>query len=136
MLTSCAGAQPHARKVDETRMRMTEEERVERAAQLQRTMGLLVHASGCANPQCPSSNCQKVGRPSPSPLPPENAQILRNYSAAHPGCANPQCPSSSCQRSDANPPACGHPRYVHTAQFFLTHSVPQRGSALLACTKT
>ena len=53
-------AQPHARKVDETRMRMTEEERVERAAQLARTMGLLVHASSCINPACPSSNCQKV----------------------------------------------------------------------------
>ena len=39
---------------------MTEEERNERAAQLQRTMALLVHASACANQNCPSSNCGKV----------------------------------------------------------------------------
>ncbi|BDA47644.1 probable histone acetyltransferase HAC1 [Coccomyxa sp. Obi] len=50
----------HARKIDETRTRMTEEERNERNAQLQRTMALLVHASGCADPDCPSTNCSKV----------------------------------------------------------------------------
>lgn len=59
-VTWCAGAQPHARKIDETRTRMTEEERNERNAQLQRTMALLVHASGCADPECPSTNCSKV----------------------------------------------------------------------------
>ena len=52
--------QPHARKIDETRTRMTDEERSERNAQLQRTMALLVHASACANPECPSTNCSKV----------------------------------------------------------------------------
>ncbi|KAK9824572.1 hypothetical protein WJX72_011411 [[Myrmecia] bisecta] len=51
---------PHARKIDETRTRMTEEERRERAQSLQRTMNLLVHASACSNPTCPSSNCSKV----------------------------------------------------------------------------
>ena len=39
---------------------MTEEERVERHAQLARTMALLVHASGCGNAECPSTNCSKV----------------------------------------------------------------------------
>jgi hypothetical protein len=39
---------------------MTDEERNERNAQLQRTMALLVHASACANPDCPSTNCSKV----------------------------------------------------------------------------
>jgi E1A/CREB-binding protein len=53
-------AQAHARKIDETRARMTEEERAERSAQLARTMALLVHASGCASPDCASSNCAKV----------------------------------------------------------------------------
>ena len=52
--------QAHARKIDETRTRMTEEERVERHAQLARTMALLVHASGCGNAECPSTNCSKV----------------------------------------------------------------------------
>lgn len=52
--------QAHAQKIDETRTRMTEEQRTERNAQLARTMALLVHASGCADPECPSSNCSKV----------------------------------------------------------------------------
>ena len=52
--------QPHARNIDETRMRLTDEERVERSTQLHLTMALLVHASGCSNAACPSSNCAKV----------------------------------------------------------------------------
>lgn len=53
-------AQPNARKIDETRMRISEDERVARAAQLQRTMQLLVHASECRDPHCASSNCRKI----------------------------------------------------------------------------
>ena len=57
---------PHARgsagggAFDETRSRLTEAERAERAAQLARTMALLRHASGCADARCASSNCAKV----------------------------------------------------------------------------
>lgn len=41
-------------------MRLTDAERKDRAAQLQRTMSLLVHASGCSDPRCPSTSCSKV----------------------------------------------------------------------------
>ncbi|KAK9866771.1 hypothetical protein WJX84_010523 [Apatococcus fuscideae] len=50
----------HAQKMDETRSRVTEEERVERQQQLARTMNLLVHASSCMQEACLSSNCAKV----------------------------------------------------------------------------
>ena len=49
-----------ARKFDETRMRLTEEDRIRRDEALRSTMGLLVHASACNNANCPSSNCAKV----------------------------------------------------------------------------
>lgn len=49
-----------ARKYDETRMRLTEQERRERNEQLQKTMALLVHACSCQNPQCSSNSCRKV----------------------------------------------------------------------------
>ena len=52
--------QAHAQKMDETRSRVTDEERVERQQQLARTMNLLVHASSCQLEQCASSNCAKV----------------------------------------------------------------------------
>jgi E1A/CREB-binding protein len=48
------------RKFDETRMRLSDEDRVKRDESLQRTMALLVHASDCRNQQCRSSNCAKV----------------------------------------------------------------------------
>ena len=48
------------RKIDEQHQRLTEKERQERSTHLQRTMWLLVHASGCADPHCTSSNCAKV----------------------------------------------------------------------------
>ena len=50
----------HARAIDETRARLTDAERRERAAQLARTMALLRHASGCTDARCTSSNCAKV----------------------------------------------------------------------------
>jgi E1A/CREB-binding protein len=56
----CFTAQPNARKIDETRTRISEDERLARAAQLQRTMQLLVHASECRDPHCVSSNCRKI----------------------------------------------------------------------------
>lgn len=49
-----------ARKFDETRMRLTEEDRANRNEALHKTMALLVHASACNNQACPSSNCAKV----------------------------------------------------------------------------
>lgn len=52
--------QQHARKIDETRTRISEDERRDRAAQLQRTMKLLVHASDCRDKSCASSNCHKI----------------------------------------------------------------------------
>jgi E1A/CREB-binding protein len=53
--------EPHARSTfDATRMRLTEEDRAQREQALQRTMALLVHASACNNPKCPSLNCAKV----------------------------------------------------------------------------
>ncbi|KAL4513564.1 hypothetical protein Ndes2526B_g07614 [Nannochloris sp. 'desiccata'] len=48
------------RKFDETRMRLSDEDRMKRDEQLQRTMALLVHASDCRSSQCRSSNCAKV----------------------------------------------------------------------------
>ena len=48
------------RKFDETRMRLTDEDRIRRDQSLQRTMALLVHASNCAKSDCPSTNCGKV----------------------------------------------------------------------------
>mmetsp|Transcript_3745 Transcript_3745/g.10568 ORF Transcript_3745/g.10568 Transcript_3745/m.10568 type:complete len:1130 (-) Transcript_3745:1380-4769(-) len=50
----------HVRRMDETRMRLTEQERKERNEQLQRTMMLVVHACSCNNPQCQSTSCRKV----------------------------------------------------------------------------
>ena len=52
--------QQHVRKVDETRVRLTDKERQERQDQLQRTMQLLVHACSCKDPACPSNSCRKV----------------------------------------------------------------------------
>jgi len=52
--------QEHVRKVDETRVRLTDKERQERHMQMQRTMTLLIHASSCVNPQCVSNSCRKV----------------------------------------------------------------------------
>lgn len=54
--------QKHVRKIDEQHQRLTEKERQERNQQLQRTMALLVHASACNDPRCPSNNCAKVRR--------------------------------------------------------------------------
>jgi E1A/CREB-binding protein len=51
---------PNARKIDETRQRISDDERRDRAAQLQRTMKLVEHASGCRDPHCVSSNCHKI----------------------------------------------------------------------------
>eukprot|EP00884_Botryococcus_braunii_P009216 jgi/Botrbrau1/18296/Bobra.0179s0026.1 len=44
----------------ETEQRMTKENQEERKLQLDRTMKLLVHASSCDMPDCPSTNCIKV----------------------------------------------------------------------------
>ncbi len=52
--------QAHHQNVDETRTRLTEQQRRERNEQLQRTMQLLVHACSCGNPECPSTSCRKV----------------------------------------------------------------------------
>jgi hypothetical protein len=45
---------------DETRQRLTEQERQERNQQLQKTLTLLVHACSCHDPQCSSTSCRKV----------------------------------------------------------------------------
>jgi E1A/CREB-binding protein len=45
---------------DEMRSRLTEQERIERNQQLQKTLTLLVHACSCHNPQCGSTSCRKV----------------------------------------------------------------------------
>ena len=50
----------HNRKFDETRMRLTDEERAQREAILNRTMEMLKHASSCKDSKCSSSNCQKI----------------------------------------------------------------------------
>ena len=52
--------QAQARRIDETRMRLSDQERRDRAQQLQRTMLLLVHASSCKDTNCSSSLCSKV----------------------------------------------------------------------------
>ena len=54
------GLQLSSMRMDETRVRLTDAERKDRAAQLQRTMSLLVHASGCRDPKCRSTSCNKV----------------------------------------------------------------------------
>lgn len=48
------------RKFDETCMRLTDEERAQRDAMLQRTMESLKHASVCKDPHCQNPNCQKI----------------------------------------------------------------------------
>jgi hypothetical protein len=53
-------AHTNFKRIDETRTRLTEQERAERAAQLQKTLQLLVHACSCNNPQCGSNSCRKV----------------------------------------------------------------------------
>ena len=58
-LTREGCVQAPSRGMDETRMRFTDAQRQERAAQLQRTMALLVHASVCRGP-CRSTNCARV----------------------------------------------------------------------------
>mmetsp|Transcript_2805 Transcript_2805/g.7548 ORF Transcript_2805/g.7548 Transcript_2805/m.7548 type:complete len:446 (-) Transcript_2805:594-1931(-) len=50
----------HVQRLDETRTRLTEQQRRERAEQLKRTMQLLVHACSCSNPACDSHSCRKV----------------------------------------------------------------------------
>ncbi|KIY94311.1 E1A/CREB-binding protein [Monoraphidium neglectum] len=57
-MRSCAHT--NFKRIDETRTRLTEQERAERAAQLQKTLQLLVHACSCNNPQCGSNSCRKV----------------------------------------------------------------------------
>lgn len=52
--------QAQVRRINELKTRLTDSERRERQQQLQRTMTLLVHASACDNPNCPSTNCNKV----------------------------------------------------------------------------
>lgn len=46
--------------MNDTQVRLTQEQQADRAAQLQRTMNLLVHASACNQQNCISSNCAKV----------------------------------------------------------------------------
>ena len=53
-------AQAQARKINETSERLSEDDRASRAAQLQRTMALLLHVSRCHEPQCPSMNCRRI----------------------------------------------------------------------------
>jgi hypothetical protein len=55
---------------DETRQRLTEQERQERNQQLQKTLTLLVHACSCHDPQCSSTSCRKVRQHSPCVLQP------------------------------------------------------------------
>jgi E1A/CREB-binding protein len=53
------------------RMRLTEQERIERSQQLQKTLMLLVHACKCHDVNCSSSSCRKVcahGLPGRRPL--------------------------------------------------------------------
>jgi hypothetical protein len=52
--------QSHVKKVDETRVRLSDKERQERHDQLQRTLALLVHACGCNSISCASNSCRKV----------------------------------------------------------------------------
>jgi E1A/CREB-binding protein len=46
--------------LDENRMRLTEQERLERQQQLQKTLELLVHSCNCNNPSCSSSSCRRL----------------------------------------------------------------------------
>jgi len=52
--------QAQARKINDTTDRLSEDDRANRAAQLQRTMGLLLHVSRCHDAQCPSTNCRRI----------------------------------------------------------------------------
>ena len=52
--------QAQVRKINETSERLSEDDRANRAAQLQRTMGLLLHVSQCHDPNCLSSNCLRI----------------------------------------------------------------------------
>ncbi len=60
-LVVVAALQPHVnRQVDETRTRLTEQQRLERQQQAARTMQLMVHACSCQSANCGSSSCRKV----------------------------------------------------------------------------
>ena len=58
--STCGVLQAQARKINETTDRLSEDDRANRAAQLQRTMGLLLHVSRCHDAQCPSTNCRRI----------------------------------------------------------------------------
>lgn len=58
----CLQATTDFARRDETRQRLTEQERQERNQQLQKTLTLLVHACSCHDPQCSSTSCRKVRR--------------------------------------------------------------------------
>ncbi len=57
---SISTLQANLQPVNDTQVRLTQEQQADRAAQLQRTMALLVHASACNQTNCVSSNCAKV----------------------------------------------------------------------------
>ena len=56
----CATVQAQVRHINETSERLSEADRANRAAQLQRTMGLLLHVSRCHDLNCPSMNCLRI----------------------------------------------------------------------------
>lgn len=58
--TAVLNVQANLQPVNDTQVRLTQEQQADRAAQLQRTMALLVHASACNQTNCVSSNCAKV----------------------------------------------------------------------------
>lgn len=63
MGTNNANGHPHplkASNIDETRYRLTEQERKNRDESIQRTINLVEHAAGCVNAACASTSCAKV----------------------------------------------------------------------------
>jgi hypothetical protein len=70
---------------DETRQRLTEQERQERNQQLQKTLTLLVHACSCHDPQCSSTSCRKVRQNSPC----EHFSLWYHWFLVVPACRAP-----------------------------------------------
>jgi E1A/CREB-binding protein len=50
----------HARDIDERRNRLSQEQLAARNQALHRTMQVLLHASECTDPKCPSTSCARV----------------------------------------------------------------------------
>ncbi len=102
---------------DEMRSRLTEQERIERSQQLQKTLALLVHACSCHNPQCSSTSCRKVRA-----LFQHAVQCQQKVTGGCHLCKKMWCllnlHAKSCTTSDCPVPRCRWEEARHSVLFF------------------